>query len=173
MIRNDSRRVTVRRRFTADGNPDSWQAQIARLALFNQRPASGAVTRPFPAWVHYARAYRRHQTVACGNCTLMSSTTTERELIRSSGAIPRTYNTIATTAGDGGRVQNIRISRRRSPSGQWRIVLISLEGERIAEMSMGAARMLARQLLTEVSNSATETRLLGYWREIQIVDATT
>jgi hypothetical protein len=33
--------------------------------------------------------------------------------------------------------------------------------------------MLARQLLTEISDSGTETRLLGYWREIQIADPTT
>ena len=100
----------------------------------------------------------------------MSSTTTERELDPLSGAIPRTDITIATTAGRGDRAQNIRVSRRRSPSGQWRIALIPLDGEPIAEMSMGAARMLARQLLTEISDSGTETRLLGYWREIQIAD---
>ena len=45
-----------------------------------------------------------------------------------------------------------------------------LEGEPIAETSMGAGRMLARQLLTEISGSGTETRLLGYWGENQIAD---
>jgi hypothetical protein len=74
----------------------------------------------------------------------MSSTTTERELDPFSGAIPRTDITIATTAGRGDRAQSIRVSRRRSPSGQWRIALIG-----------------------------TETRLLGYWREIQIADPAT
>ena len=103
----------------------------------------------------------------------MSSTTTECELDQFSGAIPRTDITNATTARHGDRAQNIRVSRRRSPSGQWRIVLTPLEGEPIAEMSMGAARMLARQLLTEISGSGTETRLLGYWREIQIAGPTT
>ena len=103
----------------------------------------------------------------------MSSTTTERELDPFSGAIPRTDITIATTAGRGGRAQNIRVSRRRNLSGQWRIALIPLDGEPIAEMSMGAARTLARQLLTEISDSGTETRLLGYWREIQIADPAT
>src|ERR1700719_1881559 len=104
----------------------------------------------------------------------MSSTTTERELDPFSGEIPRTDITIATTtAGRGDRAQNIRVSRRRSPSGQWRIALIPLDGEPIAEMSMGAARMLARQLLTEISDSGTETRLLGYWREFQIADPAT
>jgi hypothetical protein len=103
----------------------------------------------------------------------MSSTTTERELDQFTGAIPRTDTTIATTAGHGDRAQDIRVSRRRSPSGRWHIVLTPLEGEPIAEMSLGAARMLARQLLTEISDSGTETRLLGYWREIQIADPTT
>ena len=103
----------------------------------------------------------------------MSSTSTERELHPFSGAIPRTDITIATTAGRGNRAQNTRVSRRRSPSGQWRIALIPLDGEPIAEMSMGAARTLARQLLTEISDSGTETRLLGYWREIQIADPAT
>ena len=92
----------------------------------------------------------------------MSSTTTERELDQFSGAIPRTDTTIATTAGHGDRAQDIRVSRRRSPSGRWHIVLTPPEGEPIAEMSLGAARMLARQLLTEISGSGTETRLLGY-----------
>jgi len=103
----------------------------------------------------------------------MSSTTTESGLDQFSGAIPRTDITIATTAGHGGRAQNIRVSRRRSPCGHWRIVLTPLEGEPIAEMSLGAVRMLARQLLTEISDSGTETRLLAYWREIQIADPTT
>jgi hypothetical protein len=103
----------------------------------------------------------------------MSSTTTERELDQFSGAIPRTDTTIATTVGHGDRAQDIRVSRRRSPSGRWHIVLTPPEGEPIAEMSLGAARMLARQLLTEISDSGTETRLLGYWREIQIADPTT
>ena len=103
----------------------------------------------------------------------MSSTTTERELDPFSEAIPRTDVTIATTAGRGDRAQNIRVSRRRSPGGQCRIVLTPLDGEPIAEMSTGAARMLARQLLAEISESGTQTRLLGYWREIQIADPAT
>jgi len=103
----------------------------------------------------------------------MSSTTTERELDPFSVAIPRTDITVAATAVRRDRAQNIRVSRRRSPSGQWRIVLTPLDGEPIAEMSTGTARMLARQLLTEISDSGTETRLLGYWREIQIDDPAT
>ena len=83
----------------------------------------------------------------------MSSTTTERELDQFSGAVPRSDITI-TEHRD--QAQNIRVSRRRSPRGQWRIVLTPLEGEPIAEMSMGAARMLARQLLTEISGSGTK-----------------
>ena len=97
----------------------------------------------------------------------MSSTTTERELDQFSGAVPQSDITI-TEHRD--QAQNIRVSRRRNPSGQWRIVLTPLEGEPIAEMSMRAARMLARQLLAEISDPATETRLLGYWREIPITD---
>jgi hypothetical protein len=73
----------------------------------------------------------------------------------------------------GDRAQNIRISRRRSPCGHWRIVLTPLEGEPIAEISLGATRMLARQLLTEILDSGTDARLLGYWREIQIADPAT
>jgi hypothetical protein len=104
---------------------------------------------------------------------MMISMTNEREVDPFSEAIPRTDITIAATAGRGDRAQNIRVSRRRSPGGQWRIVLTPLDGEPIAEMSTGAARMLARQLLTETSDSGTERRLLGYWREIQIADPTT
>jgi hypothetical protein len=100
----------------------------------------------------------------------MSSTTTERELDQFSGAVPRSDITIA---GHGDQAQNIRVSRRRSPGGHWRIVLTPAEGEPIAEMSMGAARMLARQLLTEISDLGTDTRLLGYWREIPITDPAT
>jgi hypothetical protein len=100
----------------------------------------------------------------------MSSTTTERELDQFSGAVPRSDITI-TEHRD--QAQNIRVSRRRSPGGHWHIVLTPLEGEPIAEMSMGAARMLARQLLTEISHPGTDTRLLGYWREIPITDPAT
>jgi hypothetical protein len=104
---------------------------------------------------------------------MMNSMTTERELDPFSGAIPQTDITIAATAGRGYRAQNIRVFRRRSPSGQWRIVLTPVDGEPIAEMSTGAARILARRLLTEISDSGTEPRLLGYWREIQIADPAT
>lgn len=97
----------------------------------------------------------------------MSSTTTERELDQFSGAVLRSDITID---GHGDQAPNIRVSRRRSPGGHWRVVLTPLEGEPIAEMSMRAARMLARQLLSEISDPATDTRLLGYWREIPIAD---
>ena len=56
-----------RRECLSQRQRDLWQLQTTRLALFDQRPRRGLWRGLFRRKWHYARAYRRHQTVTCGS----------------------------------------------------------------------------------------------------------
>ena len=170
-------RNRVGSRFDADSRPTAtrFAAGTSHVAHpVRSATASGAGARPVPASVALPTCVPPHETVACGHGDdLMSSTTTERELDRFSERYRGPISQSPRRPDRGTGHNTSRVTGRRSPCGHWRIVLTALEGEPKAEMSLGAARLLARQLLTEIRDSDTETRLLGYWREIQIADQTT